>query len=290
MATKKSTSTAIVAWEEEMAKQAKVQATAEKVDTYNKTIGTRHGILTVDGTPIPGNTIDAVILLAVHENKWYENGFDPDNITIPDCYAFGDVNNEEDPSEGMAPHEEAKNKQSDACEGCPLNEFGSAEKGRGKACKNIRRLICMEPSDLEGTPKEIMAAEMRSLSLPVTSVKNWGKYMGSVADDMSRPSWGVVTTISLVPDPKNQFAVVFEFKELVNFNQEMYDALKKKLVDLKKNVIQPYVEIPQQEKPVRPVGRAKQAVQRVAAKTAAAKTAVAAGAKANGAARAGKKF
>lgn len=283
MATRKSASTALTVWEEEMQKTAKVQAQAEKVDVYNKTIGTRGGILTVDGTPIPGNTVDAIILLAVHENKYYSGDFDPSDIKIPDCYAFGDVNNEEDPGADMVPHEQAKDKQADACDGCPMNEWGSAAKGRGKACKNVRRLICMEPSDLEGTAKEIMAAEMRTLTLPVTSVKNWGKYMESIADEMTRPSWGVVTTISIVPDMKNQFAVVFEFKELVQFDQTKFDSLKKKLADLKKNAVQPYVEIEQAEKPVRPVGRAKQAVQRVAAKQP-----VKAGAGA--AAKAGKKF
>lgn len=268
-ARKGSTSTAVTVWEQEMAASAKVQAKAEAVEVYNKTIGTRGGILTVDKTPIPGNTVDAVILLAVHENKFYAEGFDADEIKIPDCYAFGDVNNDEAPGDDMAPHEQAKDKQHENCDDCPLNQWGSAEKGRGKACKNVRRLYCLEPSDLEGTPKEIAAAEIRCLTLPVTSVKNWGKYMDGVAGDMSRPSWGVVTTISIVPDPKTQFQVVMEFKELVNFTQEMYDALKKKLADLKKNVIQPYTELPPVEKAVRPVGRAKQAVQRVAAKTAA---------------------
>lgn len=286
MATRKAASTALIPWEQEMAATAKVQAKAEKVDTYNKSIGCRGGLLTIDGAAVPGNALDVVILLAVHENKWYSQGFDPDNPVIPDCYAFGDPNNEEDPGADMVPHEQAPDKQADACDGCPLNEWGSAEKGRGKACKNVRRLVCMDASELEGTPKEIAAAEMRTLTLPVTSVANWGKYMESVADDTSRPSWGVVTTVSARPHPKKQFEVTFEFKELVQFSQESYDALKKKLADLKKNVVQPYVQFEPEEKPVKPVGRAKQTVQRVAAKQAANAPA----AKARAGAKVGSKF
>jgi hypothetical protein len=253
-----------------MAKSAKVQAKAEAVDNYSKSISTRGGILAVDGTPIPGNSIDVIVLLSVHENKFYEGEFDPDNFAIPDCYAFGDVNNEEDPSEGMAPHPEAPNKQHDNCEECPMNQWGSAAKGRGKACKNVRNLYVMDSSEIEGTPKEIEAAELRRLTLPVTSVKNWGRYAAQVADDMERPSWGVITTISIVPDAKTQFAVVFEFKELINFTQETYDALKKKLAALKKDVIQPYVQF-EQTAPVRPQGRAKAAMQRQAVSKPAAK-------------------
>ena len=48
--------------------------------------------------------------------------------------------------------------------------------------------------------------------MPVTSVKEWGKYVHGVAAEFKRPPFAVITTISAVPDDKTQFKVTWKCK------------------------------------------------------------------------------
>ena len=85
------------------------------------------------------------------------------------------------------------------------------------------------------------AAEVRSIGVPVMSVRNWAKYVKDVlAEELERPYFGVVTTLSVVPDAKSQFKLQFAFKELINFDQALWDAMKKKTADCAKEIVAPY--------------------------------------------------
>ena len=59
---------------------------------------------------------------------------------------------------------------------------------------------------------KIAAAERIYLKVPVTSVKEWGKYVHGVAAEFKRPPFAVITTISAVPDDKTQFKVTWKCK------------------------------------------------------------------------------
>ena len=73
------------------------------------------------------------------------------------------------------------------CAECPRHEFGSAEKGGGKACKDMIRLYILT----EGIPLPLV------LSLPPTSLKNWQSYrLATLAPRRLRAS-DVVTEFSL---------------------------------------------------------------------------------------------
>ena len=78
-----------------------------------------------------------VILDSILENIHYDGEYDSDNVQGPDCFAFGRSDEE------MAPHEAvitAGTQVHDNCVDCPSNEWGSAEKGKGKDCRNTRRI------------------------------------------------------------------------------------------------------------------------------------------------------
>lgn len=241
--------TALTLWEQEMAGAAVAQAEREQVTGSFKTISMRGGILSVDDNPVEDNEINVVILAAVHENQFYLEDYDPTAKTTPACYAFGDTDT------GLTPHEEAPDKQNDACDGCPNNEWGSADKGKGKACKNVRRLLCVSEDSLE-SPEALLEAEARMLKLPVMSVKNWSAYVkNTLGDDIKRPSYGVVTRIKVVPDAKSQFRVQFHFEELVNFDDALYAAMKKRVAEAEKNIIGAYPVFEPEEKPQRGAGR-----------------------------------
>lgn len=244
---KAKTGTGLTIWEKQMADAAVKAAAVEKPTGSFRSIGTRGGILTVDDTPVKGNELRCVVLMAMHENQYYEGAFDPSNISIPTCYAFGEPDGD---GEGMHPHEECTSPQNDTCEGCPLNEMGSADTGRGKACKNIRRLALVTEDALESA-EALEEAEIRALKVPVTSVKNWSKFVHRTAEEMQRPSWGVVCLISAIPDPKTQFKLTFEFESLVNFDQKLMDVLTRKRSELAKEMVLPYQQPTEQEAPAR---------------------------------------
>lgn len=255
--------TALMPWEDEMRNRAQRTAKAEAVTGLTKRLSTRGGILAIDETPLEDNELRVIIIGYVHENQYYTEAYNPNTPTVPSCYAFSEPD-AEDPEGGMAPHEEAEGKQGDdngLCAACWANQMGSADVGRGKACKNIRRLAVITEDALESA-EALRDAEVRMLNVPVMSVKNWSKFANAINDDMARPPEAVVCLIKVVPDAKSQFQITFKFEELINFDQELWDAMNKKRDEVNKELIAPY---PKQAdlaaaQPVKPQGRMSRAM------------------------------
>lgn len=271
MATKKKPSTALVPWEQEMKDRAARAAKTEVVRGGIKKISMAGGILKVDDEPVEGNSLDVVVLAFAYENQYYKTAYNPNALTVPACYAFSDPDASGDVESAMAPNPEAEEPQGDddgKCEGCWANQMGSADIGRGKACKNIRRLIVVTPDALESA--EAMAeAEMRMVNVPVMSAKLWSKYVHKL-DELGRPPEGVITTIAPVPDPKSQFLVTFALSEMIEFTQETWDALNAKREEAIKELTTAYPKQADLDaaQPVTPRGRM---ANRMAAKTPAKK-------------------
>lgn len=79
--------------------------------------------------------IEVVVLDFINNNQFYKKSYDAGDDDPPDCWA--QAWNLED----MAPDPKlVKEPVHPQCEGCPMNEYGSAEKGTGKACKNRRKV------------------------------------------------------------------------------------------------------------------------------------------------------
>jgi hypothetical protein len=245
-APKPSANRALTVWEEEMAAAAKAVAKTEQIQGV-KTISTRNGVMKIDDEPVEGNALSCIVLGSLHENQYFSGDFDPKNPAPPDCYALGDPTKDK-PDEGMAPHEKAADKQAASCDECPFNKMGSAERGRGKACKNVRRLIVIAADAIE----DLGSADMRLLKVPVMSTNNWAKYVHKVNEDMRRPPWGVVTEISLHDDDKSQFRIEFEFQELVQFDQATYEAMQSKVKQAMNALQAPYPDkMEEEQKPAR---------------------------------------
>ena len=189
-------------WEEELAKDAQKIAAAERPALG--AISLRGGIMTYEKQPIPGNKLSVIIVASMMERRWYKDRFDPNKAASPHCFAFHDG------TDGVPwmPHAKSALKQSEDCALCPMNSWGSDPGGgKGKACKEVRKL-CVMPQT--GTGKE-----MALISIPVMSVKNWSNYVNGVASGARRPPWGVVTEISVHPNARSQFTVKFDLVELV---------------------------------------------------------------------------
>jgi hypothetical protein len=161
------------------------------------------GGLSYDGTPVPGNKLEVVIVGGAYRNVLYKGRYDPDNITSPDCFALA-VEDED-----MRPHENVLNPENDTCKGCPMAEWGSSPTGgRGKACKETRRLVLLPANNL-ASADAIKGSEMAILDIPVTSVKNYRNLVNVVAGTLNLPVYAVIVLVEWSPDPKTQIKVTF---------------------------------------------------------------------------------
>ena len=218
MTTEAETGTAVINWEEELAKQAEAAAAAEPVTGGGQFFSIKSGILQFDGQPLPGNQACVIIVDAIYENVFYGEEYDPDSPQGPTCFAFGRADDEMAPHELVVAGKGTFEAQHEECEGCPMNEWGSASRGKGKACRNTRRLALLPAGtydnkgnldvfdDLEHFQKTALAY----LKLPVTSVKGYATFVSQTAAVLKRPPHAVLTRVSVVPDPKTQFKVLFE--------------------------------------------------------------------------------
>jgi hypothetical protein len=263
--------TAVAKWDEALAARAQAAKKTEESVGTGSFLSTKGGILAYMGNPVPGNKLNVIILDAIMENQFYEGDYDPNNPQSPVCYAFGRDEDE------IAPHEKVEAPQADQCKGCPNNEWGSAEKGRGKACKNIRRLGMITEDMLDGGAEAIEDAETAFMKLPVTSVKAWAGYVNQLAAT-NKPPLAFVTEISVVPDANSQFKVQFKVIEEID-DGELLGALLHKADVVEELIAFPYQAIEAapakpQRAPARraaaPAPVAKRAVAKPAAKPAAA--------------------
>lgn len=205
--------TALVNWEEKLAGYA--QEAAQEETVLGTWMSTRGGRLSIDKTPVAGNVLDCITIASARENAYYDKKFDVNNPTPPRCYAIQPITPGSDEDE-MVPHPDIKDPIHDNCMHCPKNQWKSdPEGGKGKACKNLRR-IALLPADAAQSAEAAKAAEVLYLKLPVLSVKNWSKYVNDVHNETRRPPFAVVTKVSTTPDAKAQFKVTFALGYKIN--------------------------------------------------------------------------
>jgi hypothetical protein len=200
-------STNVINWEEEMARQARAVAKTER-PSINK-INFQSGVMTYMDNAVPDNKLDCIIVASAWENVYYTEKYKQGVVSPPKCFALGVPDGEDPPH--MVAHDSVPDSPGPVCISCPMFKFNSdPEGGRGKACKERRRLAVI-PSVTD--PEMVEKAEMAVMSIPVMSIKNWANYVNTVAIQHNRPAWGMLSRVSLVPDKKSQFKVTFESLE-----------------------------------------------------------------------------
>lgn len=244
--TAKPQSTAVVKWDDELAKQAEIAAGMEANTGGGQFFSLKSGVLSWQDSPVAGNQMAVVILDSVLENVFYEGKYDPDVPQGPMCFAFG--RDEKD----LAPHTvvvEAGNSQAGAsglCEGCEMNEWGSADVGKGKACRNTRRLALVPAGSFNQAGKFELIEDIEHyestaigfMKLPVMSVKGYASFVKQVAGTLRRPPFGIVTKVKVVPDTKSQFKVVFE--PIMNLPDELMGIIMKRHEEAESTIDFPY--------------------------------------------------
>lgn len=254
-AVSKEAGTALVNWEERLANEANIASKMEEGVGGASFFSIRGGVLSFNNAAVPGNQMGVIILDAVLERTYYTEEFDPENPAPPTCFAFGREDDE------MSPHEnvvKAGQEQHPTCSGCEWDQWGSADKGKGKACRQVRRvaLIPAGTFDAQGRFSSILEeshykdAAMGYLKVPVTSVKTYAGYVRQVATTMRRPPFAMFTKVSVRPDPKTQVAVNFEALGEVPLN--LLDTLLKRVNLAKAEIEFPYDLTPRDEAPAKP--------------------------------------
>ena len=199
--------TGVVSWQDELKALAVQTAETEKVQ--GNWVSFKSGILSVSGNQMKNNKVDCVVVGSVFENQWYKAKYDPNNPSPPHCYAIAEDDDD------LKPHPESAEPQVPSCAECPKNAWKSDPGGgKGKACKNTRRLAIIAAPDAT-TVEAVQKAEFAVAKLPVTSVKNWSTYASQIANVLHLPPLAVITEMSVQPDAKTQFQVNFQLTDKI---------------------------------------------------------------------------
>jgi len=143
---------------------------------------------------------EAIMLDSNKMNAYWEKTFEETGGgVIPDCFSL----------DGINPAEYCTSPQNQSCKGrvlpdgtiisgCPKNEYGTHQKGRGKACKNMRRIHVILPE--YNLPVRITA--------PPSNVKKVDDFIWDLSTLRGKPFQLVVTKFSLT-EAKNKDGVKY---------------------------------------------------------------------------------
>ena len=191
----------ITNWEKELEELALTTCETEKhMSQGNQFISVnKQGELLVHDVPLVNN--EAVVIITDHviEQTFYAQRFDANNISSPECYAFGRTERE------LKPHQDVAHPIAPNCTACPNYQWGSAEGGgKGKACSTKRRLSMVlagfRTADGKFTPAtldDLKMAETYYMRIPVMSVRNFSSYVTKLSIAAKRPPFAVYTTIKV---------------------------------------------------------------------------------------------
>ena len=173
-------------------------------------IGTSNGIFNLGEDDNREVLEDVIILGAMYENAYYEGDYDPSKRDAPLCFALAETEEKLSPPESLG--DARQSMQSDPagpdCGDCWANQFGTAERGKGKACKNVRRLALLPGDEL--TPKFLTKVDGAMLRLPVTSVKAYSQFVNKVTKALGVPLFMMRVNITITPDRGTQFKIDFD--------------------------------------------------------------------------------
>ena len=114
------------------------------------------------------------------------------------------------------------------CDNCPYNQFGTDSNGKGKACKNMRRLYIM----MDGRP------DIYLLTVPPTSIKDINKALKKIMGQQHIPYSRMIVTFKLAVT-ENGDGIKFS-KVTLDKTGLLPEELYKKTAELRKAMKQSY--------------------------------------------------
>lgn len=249
MAKAKKTGTALVSMkdlEKEMAVAVQTEIGQERSGGI-PIIRTRGKKFRIYDEEIKGGRLESIILGTSFVNAYYEQDYDPDDPSNPECTAVGTVLDEKEGK--LAPPPNVAKRQAEACALCPHDKMGSAEKGKGKRCRNLRRVILIAAGDERPEP------QLLQLLIPPTGIVAFRNYVNKYLPVTNRQLYGFITTFTL--DDKQDWPVpVPEFTRLIDDPSKL-----RRVMDLAKSKVvqEALMQVPQTGNADKPVGKGAQA-------------------------------
>lgn len=215
----------------EMAAEAREGAAS--FATGSPRISFKGGRITIDKEPVKDNKLALAVITTVLHKAYYDKPYDEGSPSTPVCYAF----HEADPTQ-MKPHPASPQVQSEACKGCKFNEFGTAAVGKGKACRDIVRVMAIVPD-----AEDFNGAESRMFDVTGNSLKTWNDY-GAQLRMKDRAPTTVVTQVSTEP-----FKAAFRqtYTHVGDLTTEQWAALKSRRDQARQQMMQAYPTISDEE-------------------------------------------
>lgn len=249
---KPATGTDIVKWDEELAKYADQSAATEaSTGSGLQSFSLRSGVLSIDDNAMPNNEMAVIVLDSILENVFYLEDYDPDNPVPPSAYALGRDEDTMRWSDDSIPEMETPDGMEkiagELCNDTWINSWGSADKGRGKACRNIRRLLLIPAGTIDKKTgafeliedeEHYASVKPAFLKVPPTSITNWANYVKQLKASLRKPPFAIATRIKVVPDGKSQFKVTFEALEEVP--EALLGVMLKRHKEAEELIMQPY--------------------------------------------------
>lgn len=174
-------------------------------------ISTANGTFSHPSAGDIGPEVELIVLAAVRANYYYAGRYDPSQQNPVTCYAvtadFANLSK-------MAPPPELPSRIADQCLGCEKNEFGSDDRGRGKACRNYFVLACLSGGVGDMDADRLDKAEGSRLRIPPTSLAQFAQFSARMNKMFpNRPLFAFRTRFVIEKDAKVQFRVLPEVIE-----------------------------------------------------------------------------
>jgi hypothetical protein len=162
----------------------------------------KEGDRTIIEDPRTGDPASSIQVAIVRVNPglskaYYGKGYQEGVEAKPDCFS----------NDGLRPDANAPEPQAKSCSNCPFNAFGSADNGKGKACRDTKRLAIATVDNLD---------EAMMLRVPATSLKNLAQY-GKLLTEKGVDTRMVATRIGFDPHSTHQ---VLTFKPVGFLDEE----------------------------------------------------------------------
>lgn len=147
---------------------------------------------------VPVKEFQGVIAYGAKQKAFYEKDYDSATKQPPECFSHG----------GRVPDSSAAKPQAKICKDCPKNKFETAKTGKGKACRDLRRLFFLR--DIDAGSESIMPIQF---NITPTSLKNFDDYLSKlVTFGMSLEE--VVTKVTGTRKSRDDKYMVFSFSKV----------------------------------------------------------------------------
>lgn len=229
-------------WKEKLKKYAKeVQESAPVSGTF---ASIKDGLY-IGGQRMEDDKAQVVVLGYVCENQYFPVPYNKDDPKPPSCYAVGKNDKELVPAENARGYWDSDAKEwvkPDTCAECPMNEWGSAEQGNGKACKNTRLVGFISANGLEEA-EQVETADLVQLSVPPTSLKPFNTYLRNTAQAYGHPMLAVTEVRA---EQEDWDMVYFESQE--HLPEELWDALEARKEAVEEQLLaRTHEEVPEED-------------------------------------------